>query len=125
MNESGYITVAVKTAGGALPVENAVVTVRDENDNILYAVFTDRSGKTARLTVPAPPKANSGTPNTNLPPFYKYTVDTDKQGFVSVRNLNVPVYPGINSIQPVELLPLPEGVTSPSVNFNESGAPQL
>ena len=125
MNESGYITVAVKTAGGALPVENAVVTVKDENDNILYAVFTDRSGKTPRLVVPAPPKSNSETPNTGLPPFYKYTVDTDKQGFVSVRNLNLPVYPGINSIQPVELLPLPEGASSPNVNFNESGAPEL
>ncbi len=125
MNESGYITVAVRTAGGALPVENAIVTVKDANQNILYVTFTDRSGKTERLAVPAPPKANSSSPGAADPPFYTYNIDTDKQGFVSVRNLSIPVYPDITSIQPVELLPIAEGQSDTPVTFNESGAPLL
>lgn len=125
MNESGYITLAVRTAGGALPVENAVITVKDSSGAILYVVFTDKSGRTPSLIVPAPPKANSSSPNTGEPPFYTYQIDTDKQGYVSVRNLSVPVYPNITSIQSVELLPIAEGQTSAPVSFNESGAPNL
>ncbi len=125
MNESGNITVAVRTAGGALPVENAVVTVKDANQNILYVVFTDISGKTAPLAVPAPPKANSSAPGMPDPPFFTYNIDTDKAGYISVRNLSVPVYPGITSIQPVEMLPVAEGVREQPVTFNESGAPSL
>ena len=125
MNESGIITVIARTAGGALPVENAVVTVKDSNQNILYVVFTDISGKTPPLAVPAPPKANSLSPNEPAPPFYSYNIDTDKAGYVSVRNLSVPVYPGITSIQPVEMLPLAEGERNTPVTFNESGTPSL
>ena len=125
MNESGYITLAVKTAGGALPVENAVVTVKDSAGSILYVVFTDKSGRTPPLIVPAPPKANSSAPNTGEPPFYTYNIDTDKGGYVSVRNVSVPVYPGITSIQTVELLPIAEGQGGNPITFNESGAPNL
>ena len=123
--EYGYILVSVKTAGGALPVANAVVTVKDANDNILYVEFTDSSGNTQLMKVPAPAKSNSTSPNTGLPPYFNYNIDTDKEGFVSVRNTNVPVYPGITSIQPVEMLPLPEGLRIPLVTFSESVPPEL
>ena len=125
MNEIGYIVIAAKTAGGALPVENAVVTVRDGSGNILFVEFTDKSGKTPLLRVAAPPKENSLNPEAPDPPFYTYAIDTDKEGFVSVRNLSVPVYPGITSIQPVELLPLPEGSRRREITVNESGSPEL
>lgn len=126
MNESGYITVAVKTAGGALPVENAVVTVKNAEQEILYVEFTDKSGKTPRLAVAAPPKANTSSPNAQAPPFYTYNIDTDKPGYTSVRNISVPVYPGVTSIQPVEMLPYAEGQSDfSSITYNESGAPSL
>ena len=125
MNEIGYIVIAVKTAGGALPVENAVVTVRDGGGNILYVEFTDESGRTPLLRVAAPPKGNSLSPEASEPPFYTYGIDTDKEGFVSVRNLSVPAYPGITSIQPVTLLPLPEGSKRQEITVNESGSPEL
>ena len=125
MNESGYIVVTVKTAGGALPVENAVVTVKDANGNILYVEFTDRSGRTPRLRVAAPPLANSESPGAAEPPFFSYNIETDKEGYASVRNLNVPIYPGITSIQPVEMLPLAEGSRNESVTFTEGEPPTL
>ncbi len=126
MNESGYITVAVKTAGGALPVENAVVTVKDSEQTILYVEFTDKSGKTPRLAVVAPPKSNTSSPDAQTPPFYTYNIDTDKQGYVSVRNISVPVYSGVTSIQPVEMLPNAEGQNDfSSITYNESGTPSL
>ena len=77
MEENGYITVNVRTAGGALPVENAVVTVKDSGGAILAVFFTDRDGKTPRLKVLAPPRANSESPGAASPPFFNYNIDTD------------------------------------------------
>lgn len=124
----GYIIVKATTAGGALPVEQAVVTVRDLEDRIISVMFTDGSGLTQRLKVLAPPKSNSASPGTALPPFYAYNIDTDKEGFISVRNVDVPVYPGITSIQTVELLPLSEGNEgneNGDVIYNEGFPPDL
>ena len=59
---TGTLIVAVSTAGGALPVEGALVTVRGskpENSGVLSVVTTDRSGRTPRITLPAPPAADS------------------------------------------------------------------
>jgi hypothetical protein len=128
MEENGYIAVAVKTAGGALPVEDAVVTVKDTANNILAVYFTDKSGRTPRLKVLAPPKANSESPGGTAPAFYNYNIDTDKEGFVSVKNVNVPVYPGITSLQSVELIPISESSSrfiNDTVTYTEGFPPDL
>lgn len=128
MEENGYITVNVRTAGGALPVENAVVTVKDSGGAILAVFFTDRDGKTPRLKVLAPPRANSESPGAASPPFFNYNIDTDKEGFVSVRNVDVPVYPGITSVQTVDLIPISEGssrLPGDVISYTEGTPPNL
>ncbi len=128
MEENGYITVNVRTAGGALPVENAVVTVKDSGGAILAVFFTDRDGKTPRLKVLAPPRANSESPGAASPPFFNYNIDTDKEGYISIRNVDVPVYPGITSIQTVELVPVSEGssrLPGDTVTYTEGTPPNL
>lgn len=124
----GYIVVNVRSANGALPVENAVVTIKDNDNNLISVFFTDRSGNTPKLKVLAPPPENSENPQNTAPPFFSYNIDTDMEGYISVRNLDVPVYPGITSIQPVELVPLIKGPSanpSDSVTYTESIPPNL
>lgn len=124
----GQLIIAVKTAGGALPVENAVVTVKNTDGAIISVFFTDSNGRTPKLKLMAPPIANSEAPNQSGPAFYSYNVDTDRQGYTSVRNIGVPIYPGITSIQPVELVPVSEGSSefyNDTVDFDESLPPSL
>ena len=124
----GYIIIKATTAGGALPVENAIVTIRDLEDRIISVSFTDRSGLTQKVKVLAPPKSNSQSPGSALPPFYAYNIDTDKEGYISVRDVDVPVYPGITSVQSVELIPLSEGNEGNkegTVIYNEGFPPDL
>ncbi len=124
----GFIKVQVTTAGGALPVERAVVTIKDQNEQILAVYFTDSSGQTPSLKVLAPPPELSESPGSPTPPYYSYNIDTDKAGFVSVRNIGAPVYPGITSIQPVELIPLSEGSSnypSDGISYTENLPPNL
>ena len=80
------------------------------------------------MKVLAPPKENTETPDADGKPFALYNIDTDKAGFVSVRNIGVPVYSGVTSVQPVELAPIPEGGEgnyNENIRVDESGYPQL
>ena len=128
MEENGYITVRAVTAGGALPVENAVVRIKDSAGALIGVFFTDRDGRTPKLRVLAPPRANSESPGASTPPFFNYNLDTDKEGFINVRNVDVPVYPGVTSIQSVELIPISEGSSgyvNDTVTFTEGFPPDL
>ncbi len=126
-NESfGYLIIKVSTARGAIPLENAAVSVRAkpaEVSGILYSLRTDSSGLTPRITLPTPPKSLSQTPG-NSTPFSLWDIDVFNDGFQTAHYTNVPVYPEITSIQTADLVPLPEGF-APSDTFNESSAPNL
>lgn len=127
-NSYGYLQIKVRTAGGAIPVSRAIVTVKDENENLLAVFFTDESGSTPILKVLAPPKENTSAPDSGGVPFFQYNIDTDKAGYRSVRNIGVPVYPGITSIQPVELIPISEGGEgdyNENIEYNENTPPNL
>ena len=107
---TGTLIVTVSTAGGALPVEGALVTVRGstpESSGVLSVLSTDRSGRTPRIALPAPPAADSEKPGAEKP-YATYNIEVDKDGFFHQSFTNVPLFAGTTSIQPVNLYPLTE-----------------
>lgn len=123
----GYITVNVRTAGGALPVDNAMVTVRSNGGSVIAVMFTDMSGTSDVLSLDTPPRENSLSPDNTGAVAGLYTVTTDREGYYSVVNTNVPIYEGVNSIQLVILVPVAEGTGAPSelTRFNDGQMPNL
>ena len=122
----GYLVVRVSTARGAIPLENATVSVRGsdaENSGIIYSLETNSSGLTPKLPLPTPEKSLSQSPNSSVP-FSLWNVDVFCKGFISAKFLNVAVYPDVTSVQSAELVPLSEGFL-PSESYNESSAPDL
>ena len=122
----GYLVVRVSTARGAIPLENATVSIRGstpQNSGVIYSLETDNSGLTPRLPLPSPPKSNSLSPNQDTP-YSLWSIDVFRQGFISARYEGVPVYSGITSVQNAELVPLSEGFM-PSETVNESETPNL
>ena len=122
----GYLVVRVSTARGAIPLENATVSVRGstlQNSDITYSLETDVSGLTPRLPLPAPPIGNSLSPN-QATPYSLWNIDVFLKGFVSAKYSGVPVYSGITSVQSAELVPLSEGF-EPYENLTESETPNL
>ena len=106
----GYLIVNVSTARGAIPLENASVTISDheaEGNPIVTVVSTDNSGKTPRLALQAPDRANSMSPD-KARPYATYLIEVVKEGYYPVTDSNVPIFSGITSIQPVEMIPLAE-----------------
>ena len=126
-NESiGYLVVRVSTARGAIPLENATVSVRgsaQQNSGIIYSLQTNVSGLTPRLPLPTPPKDNSLSPDQGTP-YSLWSIDVFCKGFITARYESVPVYSGITSVQSAELIPLSEGFM-PSENVTESETPNL
>ena len=105
----GTLLVRVSTAGGFLPVEGAdvrLVGAAEENRSIRYLLTTDRSGLAERISLPTPPKELSLSPG-NAAGFSRYNLEVFKQGYYPVRYEDVPLFPGVNSVQTVELIPLP------------------
>ncbi len=106
----GYLIVNVSTARGAIPLAGASVTVmfeEPENTSVFAVLSTDTSGKTERISLPAPERALSESPG-NIKPYASYTLKIDREGYYPVTDAGVPIFADITSIQPVEMLPLAE-----------------
>ena len=106
----GYLIVNVSTARGVIPLKDASVTVfynEPEGTSVFSVMSTDMSGKTERLELPAPSRELSESPG-NPKPYATYTITVEKDGYYPVTNAGVPIFAGVTSIQPVEMLPLAE-----------------
>ncbi len=122
----GFLIVRVSTARGAIPIENATVSIRgssQDSSGIIYSLETDQSGLTPRLPLPTPPKINSLSPNQDTP-YSLWNIDVFQKGFVTARYSGVPVYPDITSVQSAELIPLSEGF-EPYERVTEGEVPNL
>lgn len=90
----GYLKLEV--SGGGQPLDcalAAVFRVTDNGDVLVATFFTDSKGETEVITLPV------------LDLDEKYTVTVAKEGFYAVRDLEIPIFDSIKSIQPVELKP--------------------
>lgn len=115
----GFLVVNVKTANGALPVENAHVTIYGiseidgngaptiSDSDIIYSLTTDKSGKTQKVALPTKDKSLSLSPDNKLP-YEAYNVFVTSDGYYDSSYINVPVFQGITSLQGVNLIPLSE-----------------
>ncbi len=106
----GYLIVNVSTARGAIPLAGASVTVmydEPDNDSVFAVLTTGSDGKTSKIELPAPPRSLSESPG-NTKPYATYTISAEKDGYYTVTDTPVPVFSGITSIQPIEMLPLAE-----------------
>ena len=106
--ESGTLRVEAFASDRAYAIENARVMIflPLESGNItVFDGLTNISGASVPVRLPAPPKALSMQPNeTRVLPYATYTVFVEHPQFVRAVFTNVPVFSGIESIQPVQML---------------------
>lgn len=134
----GILVVHVTTARGAIPLEGALVNVRQDapNENgvrgdVIAALTTGNDGNTEPLTLPAPQRSESLTPNNGAEkPYSTYHVEVQLEGYYTQNYANVPIFDGIAAIQPADLIPLPENGRTDSRTpdgdrFFESESPNL
>ncbi len=107
---TGFLIVQVTTANSAIPLQGASVTVtRDEPQSaqILYVLTSGEDGRTTRMSLAAPPRADSLSPESSRP-FATYNIQVSIDGYERAEYNHVPVFDGITAIQQADLAPLPE-----------------
>ncbi len=107
-NRTGTLRFRTYTASGALPVEGASIEVFKQINGerqVFYSLVTDISGLTAVISLPAPPKELSETPNSPVQPYAMYNADIRADGYNDVAIRDLPVFEGVLSLQSVPLVP--------------------
>lgn len=106
----GFLIVEVRTASGAIPIEGALVYVypsgEGEND-VLYSLRTNSSGMSERVALATRNKDLSTSPGVKSP-FISYNVAVSAPGYYGASKSNVPIFEGVSSILPFDLIPLSE-----------------
>ncbi len=117
MGGEGRLLFQVSTAGGAIPLSGAEVTVRrlrslttGEGGEVVAVLYTDEDGKTRLLPLPAPARSLSQAPmGEGMPtPYSLYDADVRMGGFYDQSYTRIPIFDGITSIQQAALIPLPD-----------------
>ena len=138
MTGQGKLVFQITTAGGAIPLEGAEITLRqsrspvDAGGDVLAVLLSGRDGKTEAIPLPAPARGYSMEPaRDGAPvPYALYNADVTMDGFYSQSYIRIPVFDGITSIQRASLIPLPEngfegGSRPDGEKFIEGESPDL
>lgn len=108
---TGYLVVRVSTASGALPLSGATVLIRGSEENfsaVIARLTSGEDGLTPKIALLTPPRSLSQSPSQNGKPYASYNVDVYLDGYHSLSAQNVPIFDGITSIQPADLIPVPK-----------------
>ncbi len=114
--ENGYLVVSVYTARGAIPINDALVKISYEDAERVspHAILTtNKSGRTPKISLPAPPRDISLKPasddeNVLTLPYAVYNIEIIREGFYSVVDVGVKIFSGITAIQNNDLVPISE-----------------
>jgi len=102
---TGYLEIAATTALGGLPIPGARVTVLS-GDEILYEMFTDKSGVTEKVALEAPEKELTLDENFDGIPYSVTNVKVEAENYVTVTVYDVEIFDTETSILPVYMTPV-------------------
>ncbi len=110
--ETGFVNVIVNTALGALPVHDAVVTLyvtdQEGNEEALYHIVTDISGKVPMMTLPV--VYNPQNPSESLQYFFStYNLRVQAIGYYTQNIIDIRVFPDTATNFTVTLIPVRQG----------------
>ena len=111
MPQTGSLAVRVFTSQAQLPVSGATVIIsgreKDDRYNIFSIQSTDSSGSTKAFPLDAPDLALSEAPG-GAPPFSDYSLVVEHPGYYLATFEKLQIFPGIETVQNVSLVPLPQ-----------------
>lgn len=119
---TGYLIVRVTTASQALPLPGATVLVRGDEENfsaVIARLTSGADGLTPKIALLAPPRNLSLSPGGEKV-FATYNIDIYLDGYHNISAQRVPIFDGITSVQPADMIPIPKNGTPDS--FSPYGA---
>ena len=115
---AGTLTVRVYTSQAQIPVAGATVVVTAPGKNgrrrLLSVQATDGSGEIRTISISAPELGESTSPQQSGSdaPFAVCNVWAEHPGYTMLEAEGVQIFPGVETVQNMELIPLPRGQSS-------------
>ena len=119
MQATGTLSVRVYTSQAQIPLEGATVVVAAPGEegrlNLLSIQTTNSSGMIRPVTIDTPALGESTSPE-GLPgdgaPFALCDIWAEQPGYAMLQVNGVQIFPGVETVQDMELIPLPYGLCS-------------
>ena len=103
----GYIQAKAFTSRAQLPLEDAAISVVDENGRLLGLRITNSSGLTTPIRLEVPDRSESQSPGT-AKPFVTVNLYARAEGYEQVLARNIQVFPDTVTTQELQFVPLSE-----------------
>ena len=103
----GYIQVKAYTSRAQLPLEDAAVTVVDDEGRLLGLRLTNSSGLTTPIRVEVPDRSASQQPGAGKP-FVSVNLYARAEGYEQVLARGIQVFADTTTLQELQFVPLPE-----------------
>lgn len=105
---TGTLQISVVSALGMSPIPGATVIVSytGDPDSPLETMTTDESGQTPTITLDAPPRELSLSPDITAQPYSEYNIQVTAEGFEPVLVSGSEILAGEFSLQPIRMNPL-------------------
>lgn len=112
--EYGTLAVRVYTGRAQIPLEDATVAVTRKapggKHDLISIQIADESGKTLPISIPAPAPQASASPGGPAVPFVLCDVWAEHPDYELLVVEDVQIFAGVETLQRMELIPLPEHV---------------
>ena len=109
MSSNGYITARAYMSYAQIPLEDVAVVVTAQDGTAIAMRLTNRSGLTEPIPIPTPDREESERPeDSGQQPFTDVTVYAFKTDFEQIAARNIQIFPGITTVQDLEMVPLSE-----------------
>ena len=103
MQEYGTVTAQIVTSAAQIPIPGATLTITQE----LPDGMTNYDGFTEPFDVPTPPASDSQTRQTAEMPYALVDLRGERAGYDRVFIHNAQIFPGIQTLQQIVLIPTP------------------
>lgn len=106
---NGFLTARAYMSYAQIPLEDVAVVIAAQDGTAIAMRLTNRSGLTEPISVPTPEASESQAPEENgVRPFTDVTVYAFKSDFEQIVARNVQIFPGVTTVQDLEMIPLSE-----------------
>lgn len=108
MPATGYIQVHAYSSYAELPLQGVAISITTADGAAVALRMTDRSGRIDQVSVSTPDVRESQSPNPDERPFTIVDLHASVPGYEQITIENLQVFPGVTTIQNLELIPLSE-----------------
>lgn len=127
---NGKLVARVYTSQAELPLEGASVAILQKGRfgryDLVSIQSTDSSGLIRPVEIPTPPASAGMSAQAGVVPYALCTVWAEHPGYVMLQVEDVQIFPGVETVQNMELIPLEYGLDSlQNLTVQETPAQEL